>query len=78
MPTNSDDQQFPPAALAILRFMSSMGRTDGVRLPPGFELAPGGRQYRNVAELENAGLAPSVRTVDAHLPALRNGTLRRP
>jgi hypothetical protein len=76
MSTNSDYQQFPPATLAVLRQFMRAGRKDGVRFVPGSELAPGGQQYRSVAEMENAGLGPSACTVEVHLPALRDEPLR--
>ncbi|MCX5426115.1 hypothetical protein [Streptomyces sp. NBC_00078] len=74
MSTNPDGQQIPPAALDLLRELASMGRKDGVRLEPGFELNPdSGQQYRTVAELETAaGAALSTRTVKEHLPHLRD------
>jgi hypothetical protein len=70
MSMNPDGQQIPPAALDLLAALASVGRKDGVRLDPGFELAPdAGQQCLSLAELGNvAGL--SARTVNAHLPHL--------
>ncbi|MDJ0345532.1 hypothetical protein QMK19_33850 [Streptomyces sp. H10-C2] len=80
MPTNPDGQQMTPATLDAAQRLMSLGRTDGVRPKPGFELDPdSGQQYRTPAELENAaGLTPPARTVNAHLPYLYDGDHVRP